>query len=162
MTTVPLRWLPLQHFVKTVACLIGNYTIFKQLSCVYILISGLSIWGWLGTWNKKKLTCEKKTRPFCMPLYMIHRSVSCTYKLNKPAFFSIRICYPSSQFHQLTSHRATAENGSVCCCISGCCYSQRDTLPPSTVHCMYCSQFDKRRSVLLWTKPWLERKRENR
>lgn len=35
-----------------------------------------------------KLTCEKKTRPFCMPLYIIHRSVSCTYKLNKRAFFN--------------------------------------------------------------------------
>lgn len=54
----------------------------------------------LGTCTKHlKLTCEKKSRPFCMPLYMIHQSDSCTYKLNKRAF-SNRICYCSIQFHQ--------------------------------------------------------------
>jgi len=109
-----------------VGCLIRNYTI---VICVCIF--------WLVDFPSEvdlelaiKLTCEKKNRPFCMPLYTIHRSVSCNYKLNKRAFFFIRICYCFFQFHQ--SHRATAEIGSVC--ISGCCCPQTDALPPSTVH----------------------------
>jgi len=33
-----------------------------------------------------QLTCEKKTRPCCMPLYTLYLTVSCTYTLNTQAF----------------------------------------------------------------------------
>jgi len=73
------------HLMQTLQCVTKLYTFWinvrVNLNMSYFLYGCLKLRIW-----DIQLTCEKKTRPCCMPLYTLYLTVSCTYTLNTQAF----------------------------------------------------------------------------